>query len=174
MEEEYSGLAVLVIDVQPPYLVQLGKVTRLSLIRNQYEVVSYYAKQNVPVIGVEMEMQGRTPLLLRRHFKEKPVKKWFRDGFFRTDLEERLREKQCTDLLLMGLFRSECVYDTAGSASHLGFNVYTANSLIIDYPRIATIGSPVTDEELSSICSLSANNQELFSAVEKRAKDKKD
>ncbi len=173
-KENYAGLVVVVIDLQPPYLIQLDRDRRLSLIRSQFEVVSYYAKQNVPVIGIEMEMQGRTPLLLRRHFKEKPVKKWFRDGFFGTDLEEKLREKQCTDLVMMGLFRSECVHETAGSASHLGFQVYTAVPLITDYPTIKS-GCIVSDDQLRSICSLSADNKELFSVIEKRTKsDNKD
>ncbi len=172
-ENKYSGLAVVVIDVQPPYLIQFDRGRRLSLVRSQFEVVSYYAKQNVPVIGIEMGRQGRTPPLLRRHFNEKPVRKWFRDGFFGTDLEEKLQEKQCTDLLMLGLFRSECIYETAGSAAHLGFQVYTAASLIADYPRIKP-QCIVSDDQLRSICSLSADNTELFSVIEKRTKDKKD
>ncbi len=172
-ENKYAGLAVVVIDVQPPYLAKLDMDTRLALDQNQFEVVSYYAGQNVPVIGMEMDMQGRTPLLLRRHFKEKPVKKWFRDGFFGTVLEERLQEKQCTDLVMIGLFRSECVYETAGSASYLGFQVYTTALLIADYPTIK-LKDVVSDDQLRSICSLSADNKELFSVIENRSKDKKD
>ncbi len=170
-KEKYSGLAVVVIDVQPPYLGKLDTETRAALIRSQLEVVSFYGNRNVPVIGVEMEKQGKTSLILRRYFKNGLVKKNFSDGFFCTGLEDKLREKQCTDLVMMGLFRSECVYDTAGSASHLGFNVYAANSLIADNPKRVY---RVTDDELRSICSLSADNRELFSVVEMRRKDKKD
>ncbi len=167
-KEKYTGLAVLVIDMQFPYFLQLDDEVLFSLLKNQVNVVSHYNRRNVPILGVETEKQGQTDLSLRKYFRESPVQKWSRDGFFWTDLEQRLREKQSTDLIMMGLFRSECVYETAQSASRLGFNVYTAASLIADYPKIEVEGDPITDDQLKSICSLSANNQELFSEVEKR------
>jgi len=167
-KEKYTGLAVLVIDMQFPYFLQLDDGVLFSLLKNQVNVVSHYTHRNVPILGIETEEQGQTDLSLRKYFRDSPVQKWSRDGFFWTDLEQRLHEKECTDLIMLGLFRSECVYATVQSASRLGFNVYTAASLIADYPAIKLIGSPVSDDQLRSICSLSADNKELFSTIEKR------
>lgn len=171
-EEKYAGLAVLVIDMQPAYLADLDRATRLRLIQNQVEVVSYYDRKNVPVIGVELEEQGRTIPILRKYFKEKPVRKWSRDGFFKTNLADKVRKTRSTTLIMMGIFRSECVYTTAETALALDFKVYTASSLIADYSKIEIDGYPVTDDELRLICSLSANNQELFSMIKQRKSSK--
>ncbi len=168
-KDKYSGLAVLVIDMQPLYLSKLDTNTRLALDKNQLEVVSYYARRNVPVFGVEMDEQRRTIPMLRRYFSRLPIRKEYRDGFHFTNLKEKLKREQCTDIVMMGLFRSECVAATMEGARLGGFQIYTANSLIADNPSNV---ERVTDDELRSLCSLSADTKELFSAVEMRKKVK--
>ncbi len=171
-KKNYTGLAILVIDMQPLYLGKLDTPTRLTLDQNQYEVVSYYARQNVPILGVEMEGSGRTISILRRYFSRLPVRKEYSNGFYLTNLKEKLKREECIDLVIMGLFRSECLAATIAGAKLGGFQVYTANSLIADNPKSV---ARVSDDELRLICSLSADNTELFSVIEKKTRlDNKD
>ncbi|MBI2102941.1 isochorismatase family protein [Candidatus Woesearchaeota archaeon] len=164
----YSGLAVLVIDMQIPYLKHLDPTVRLALVGNQWQVINYYNQRGVPILGVETKHHGRTIPILRRGLTGEAVQKSSRDGLLNTDLEERLDGFHSRDLIVMGIYRSECVAATIERAYQFGYKVSTANSVIADYPGIKR---PLNDRQLQHFCSLYRDHRELCSPREGSEKD---
>lgn len=172
-EVDYSGLAVLVVDMQAFFLGNLDLTVRRELVQHQWEVVDFYQRRDVPIIGVEMELgqkikNQRTIPILRRYMTGDQIRKKTRDAFLETELEERLDQSHCRDLIVMGLYRSECVAATIERAYQFGYHLSTASTVIADSQKLR---KPLRDSYFSSYCTLFDNHQDLCSLRKEVKKD---
>lgn len=129
-------LAVLLIDMQDSFLDEVSKEEENREIPCQLSVLDYCKDNNIPVFVLEYWRYGETTRVLREKVDSLPVKtyitKQYDDGFFKTDLETRLKEQGIESLLLMGVNASGCVRRTAESAVELGFKILASKDLMAD------------------------------------------
>ena len=135
---EISSLAVVVVDMQNYLLGVYGKHTEhLPHVKEmhgyQEEVLRLAVERKIPVFLLEYEGMGETTKQILDALKGKPdltISKKYTDGFKETTLEEKLRERQITGIIVAGVNATGCVLHTAESAVEKGFNVFTSPQLI--------------------------------------------
>ncbi|MBM3200209.1 cysteine hydrolase [Candidatus Woesearchaeota archaeon] len=129
-------LAVLVIDMQDYWLSEVDEKEIEKELPYHLEVLEYCAKNNITVFVIEYKTCGQTtPYLdnkLRDMHKKEYIKKSARSAFQNTGLEAKLKSQGIDTLVLMGVYASHCVKDTAESALDAGFDIATSKDLISD------------------------------------------
>lgn len=136
--------AVLLIDMQSKFVADLHKSVRKQLLQKQTEIIR--ACVSLDILLIVCELQGgwsnygtTIPELLnevsdvRRLYQ---IKKTHNDAFVLTDLKAILEQESTASVVLMGLNRSYCVYQTAVSAAAYKYRVLTAEGLIADSSKV--------------------------------------
>ncbi len=137
-EESVSSkkLAVLLIDMQDFFLKEVSEEEKKSEIPYQLEVLDYCKDNNIPVFVLEYLECGETTRILKEKVDSLPVKEYVtksrNDGFFKTNLETKLRSYGIESILLIGVNASGCVKETAEGAIRAGFKIMTSKDLIAD------------------------------------------
>ncbi len=130
--------AILLIDMQRSFVLQLDVADRVKIVARQRRVLTQCIKHNTPVVILEFRGYGATlPSLMERVAKVPrtfSILKEDNDGFENTELHELLSKLDVTSILLMGINASYCVLETAKSAIRLSYSITTAGDLIAD-PR---------------------------------------
>lgn len=130
------SLAVLVIDMQDPFLKEVDEKELKAELPYQAEVLNYCKGNNIPVFVIEYKDCGQTTGYLKEKIDSLPKKiyvtKSSRDAFEGTDLEKKLKETKAETVILMGVYASACVQDTAEGALKSGFKIATSKDLIAD------------------------------------------
>src|SRR3989344_1291307 len=130
--------AVLLIDMQGPFLEDISLVERQEEIAYQSDVLDFCRQNNVPVYVLEYNGQGRTTPALEKKYHHLPyvrrIIKAHDDGFNETNLAEQLRHSGIERVLLMGINASACVRATAEGALEHSFEIMTSGQLIADPP----------------------------------------
>lgn len=129
-------LAVLLIDMQEEWVERVEPATRSEIIAGQVDVIRQCSKLDIPLFVLEYAGEGNTIKILRNEVAKVPrvltVRKWFDDGFDRTDLCGRMNKLGVETALLMGLNASCCVRSTGTGAINASFDIITAENLIAD------------------------------------------
>jgi len=117
-----------------------------SIIRSQIEAIRYFAKTNIPIINILYE-SGRTIKELRKELYKVPTvisfeksgynafnsgRKYFFESYKDGYLKKILLDMNIKDIFVMGIYASNCAYDTALGGIRAGFNVFTADTVIAD------------------------------------------
>lgn len=131
--------AVVLIDMQEDFVKELFKEEKGMIISAQKRLLSLCVKYNIPLVVLEYENHKETiPELSEWIEKIKRVeilKKKNDDGFRNTQLDAVLKNFGVKNLLLAGVNTSWCVRETARSALHFGFEVYSNKNLKADSIR---------------------------------------
>lgn len=136
---EPAQKALLIIDMQEPFLREHQRDEVALMIQAQIELIRECKKQNVPIIVVEFAKHGNTIPELQAelsgyknlHF----VVKRSDDAFLGTALRSFLDDFGVEEVILAGVNASYCVFETAQSAVKYKFRIVTSERLISDSPR---------------------------------------
>lgn len=135
-EKRIGNLAVLLIDMQDDFLETIDYDEEYKEIPYQLEVLEYCKNNDIPVFVLEYKSCGQTVKILKDKVDSLENKTYITkhrdDGFIETDLAEQLRKNKIDTVLLMGIYASACVLNTAAGAVIAGFNVMTSKDLIAD------------------------------------------
>jgi len=131
--KEIKDTAVLIIDVQSPFLYQVRR--KEEFVQKQKELLSFCRKNKIPVAIIEYYASGETnkeitdslPGCISKTFIKK-----YDSAFSNHDLSLWLESRGIKNLILSGLFESCCVYRTAKNAKEKGYGVITSKDLISD------------------------------------------
>lgn len=131
-----SKYAVLLIDMQKGFLMDVNQSKREQQIRAQIEVLQYCSQKDIPVAVLEFEDWGDTIDELVPYISKVPrrcnLKKSYWDGFTNDELPKQLNKWNVKNLGIMGVFSSQCIKDTAEGAFKRGYRIATSNALIAD------------------------------------------
>jgi len=134
----YKDLAIVIVDMQEPYVKSVRESEMMLELPNYLDVLDHADRYGVPVFVLENKGSGSTIPKLRNRLArmktaEEPIKKYFPNGFYKTDFHQRLKEKGIKKLLFMGVYASKCVKETAHVALMQGYEVYTSGQLMADW-----------------------------------------
>ena len=164
--------ALIVVDLQKGIIAHPGAHPTADIVQNAAKLASAFRQHNLPVVLVHVAgtAQGRTeralsqgqrppdwaelsPALNQQH-QDHRVEKRTWGAFTNTDLEVFLRDKDVTQVVVVGVATSIGVESTARHAYELGFNVTLAvdamtdrsaashaNSVSYIFPRLGESGS---------------------------------
>lgn len=131
-----DNLAVLVIDMQDFWLGEIDNKELETELPYQAEILDYCKANNVPVFVIEYENCGPTTDYLKKKIDQLPKKyyitKNWTNAFERTELEKKLKETKAETVVLMGVYASACVKETAKGALEAGLKIATSKDLIAD------------------------------------------
>lgn len=131
--EKIKDLALLLIDMQSPFMYQVEKDTLDIILSNQKELISICRQKRIPVILIEYYAYGETCKDLRDHAKgciTKTFEKKQDSAFSSREFTSYLKLGGIKNILISGLFGNACVYATSLSATKNGYAVITAEDLI--------------------------------------------
>ncbi len=131
-----TGLAVLLIDMQPVFIRQLRPGAAAHIIPHQLRTIRICAERDIPLVVVEYAQIPAEPThetlrvaavsVLRQ---ERIVKQWD-NAFADTRLQEHLDRWGVETLFLMGINATACVRWTAHGALQRKFGVVTSPNVI--------------------------------------------
>lgn len=142
--------AILLIDMQDQYLgeenVNIPEVKRM--IKRQTEIIKYAQSNNIPIYSLEggvmwtddedckvYESFGQTTESLQNVLDKGNydlVIKGSPSGFGGTELDSFLKERGISDLVLMGVYASDCILATGKDAIQRGYKIITSPEIIED------------------------------------------
>lgn len=131
-----DSLAVLVIDMQDFWLSDIDNKELKTELPYQAEILDYCKANNVPVFVIEYENCGPTTDYLKKKIDQIPRKDYVTknrtNAFERTELGKKLKETKIETIILMGVYASACVKETAKGALEAGLKIATSKELIAD------------------------------------------
>ena len=131
--ERINNLAVVIIDMQEPFMLQVEKSSMDTIISNQKKLISICKMNRIPIAVVEYYALGETHHEIRSLLKgciTKTFEKKQASAFSSREFISYLKLGGIKNLLISGLFGNACVYATSLSASKNGYTVITAEDLI--------------------------------------------
>lgn len=131
-----NNLAVVIVDMQEPFLAGINRASRKAIIRNQLALIGFCADHDIPVAVLEYHGDKETikPLLKKLSAVRRSIviAKSGDNGFTATNLGKQLREWEVDTVLLAGVNASCCVQETAQGALEAGYRILTAKDLMAD------------------------------------------
>ena len=128
--------AALLIDMQPCIYEFFPSSLYRPLIAAQCETLQIFRHYDVPVVQIEMIGEGKTipPLeqMLGKMRHIERVEKSHYSAFSNSSLQDILTHWDARNLIIMGIYASCCVLETAYDASKLNYSGITAENLIGD------------------------------------------
>lgn len=132
------GKAIIIIDIQNDYF-EGGKMTVVNAKKaslNTKKVLTYYRKNNLPVIHIQHISTREGAIFFLENSKgaeihknvepkenEKIIIKHFPNAFRETQLLEHLKENNINHLVICGMMTHMCVDATTRAAKDLGFSI---------------------------------------------------
>ncbi len=124
--------------MQSSFTNRLLDNVRTRLVEAQKQILRTCARKDIPIVVLEYwnhkdtinEISRELRLIPRVRFILK--RNW--DGFQATILNEVLNGFKAESLLFMGVYASGCVLSTASTAVNLGYNIFTSEDLIAEFP----------------------------------------
>lgn len=130
-----TQFGAVVVDMQREFLREIGSSERKSLLENHRDMLSFLAKKRIPVVFLEYCGGGETYPPLKSGLSEiRVVKKATDDGFPNTNLDRFLKSLDVTDIVLMGIYASDCIKKNALGALARGYFVHTSRDLMANRP----------------------------------------
>ncbi len=128
--------AVVVVDMQEGFLMNINSTNRYSLIAMQLQLIEACKKHNVPVIALQYEGCGKTTQIIAQEIERNKrnlfLEKNDPNGFDNPELKTALNERGAKNICLTGVYADACVRNTGLGALENKFRIYTANDLITD------------------------------------------
>lgn len=128
--------AALLIDMQEKFLSRYRNRDLEPIISAQTTVLEFCASQDIPVAVIEYQGCGLTASSLRDVIAKIPrsstIEKSVLDAFYCTSLDEQLHKWNASDLFVMGIYASACVFATTTRAVEKDYVVHTAKDVIAD------------------------------------------
>lgn len=156
--------ALVVIDVQKGFdNPKWGVRNNLDAEENISRLLNDWRKEKLPVIHVQhCSSEDNSPLKPGQpgcEFKpeatpltdEMIFKKSVNSAFIGTNLEQHLRDKNITDIVIVGLTTDHCVSTTTRMAGNLGFNVLLVGDATATFDRAGSDGSFYSADEIFNI-----------------------
>ena len=130
-----SRFGVIIVDMQPYFLMVVEEPERSSLIQKQVELLQICKKKDYPVVALEYEGKGHTEPELSNTIREIPRYSFFEksedDGFLGNEiLAKVLKNWNLEYLCVSGVNAENCVFETIMGAVNQGFNPVTSRELI--------------------------------------------
>ena len=138
MQAGEDKLAIVIVDMQEHFLNYVSKEELDKEQPNYFKILEYAKKKDIPVVVLEYRLKDydRTIPELRSEVKSLDqklfIEKQYNNGFLGTDLGKQLKCAGVEKILIMGIFASYCVRDTANGAVRAGFKVYASKDIIAD------------------------------------------
>jgi nicotinamidase-related amidase len=130
------SFAVLLIDMQDGFVMDLFPKERKRLVAKQKKIIKDCARLDIPLIVFEYFSYGDTLEELMLEVDNVPrhwlLSKKVDSGFYRTGLSHILRKLGADTLVLTGINASHCVATTAQSAVKKGYKIVTGENFIAD------------------------------------------
>jgi isochorismate hydrolase len=143
-QQPRRDLAVLLIDMQEVYRVDLPIKERYKEIPFQVAVLNYAQENGFPVVVIQYDIPSLRPygIELMPELEEglslpyETIHKRRNNAFQATPLDEMLQWYDIQDIVLIGTYASDCVMETGNGALMNGYSIATSPDLIIDPTRI--------------------------------------
>ena len=127
-------VGVLLVDMQEGFMSRLYGFEKRALVKEQRQILTYCAINDIPVAVLEYRGRGATISTLQQVLKEVPrtkiIPKNEKDGFSNPQLARRLHYWGLTRLCITGIFGPLCIIETAKGALRNGFSVFSTDGLI--------------------------------------------
>lgn len=130
-----ENVAVVVVDMQSHFLEEVDKDEFKKELPYQLDVLEYAKDNNIPVFVLEFYNVYETIPEIKEKIEGMDVQyftKHNNDGFKGTNLDEKLEAAGIEHLVLMGVYASACVMETAKGALKHGYNILVSDDLIAD------------------------------------------
>lgn len=134
---EKGKVAVLLIDMQPHFIIELPEGEKERIVSSQIEVIRRCGRERIPIFVIEYADEGDTIRELRREIRRARkateiyrMKKTTDSAFSNGNLAALLRGLGIERLYLMGINAGACVKETAESAIACGFSIITSPEVI--------------------------------------------
>lgn len=137
--ENYSDVAVILIDMQPGFVSRLRRGEADRIVPSQVAVLKFCKEKNIPIVILEFFGSGSTVQTLADEIgsydKVKIIEKNYNDGFRNTVLNAHLKLIGAKKLFLMGINADFCVRETAEGAIERGYKIITSDKVIAGMPH---------------------------------------
>ena len=138
-----GNLGVILVDMQEDYLDNLDIKDVDPLIESQRIVLQRCAGYNIPLIVLEysggyLGFDTSQPTIrcldeaVNKIPRRRTLPKKRKNGFSNKELDWQLREWNVNNLFLMGIYASQCVYQTAKCGMDLGYRIYSSKDVVGD------------------------------------------
>lgn len=166
--EKIKDLAVLIIDMQSPFLDQIRN--RSDFILKHKILIGLCKKKKIPVAVIEYYANGETDkeimLSLDGCVSTVFIKK-YENAFSCEEMILWLEKRKIKNLFITGLYANACVLRTARSAREMGYGIVTSKDLI----KNSSIYCYLPDDEELEIDTLwYSSNGLLFNSVKELEK----
>ena len=164
--------ALILIDMQvgfdEPYW---GTRNNPNAEENIAQLLGAWREKNWPVIHVHhLSRNEVSPLhpnnpgcAVKKEFQpntgEQVFQKRVNSGFIGTNLEEDLRSRDITDLVIVGLTTDHCVSTTTRMAANFGFNVQLVSDATATFDRVGPNGQHYTADQMHDLALASLHNE---------------
>ncbi len=158
-----KNLGVAIVDMQDTYLKSVREKDRETIILAHRELFGFAKKSDLPIFVFYMGFgEPITPSLSKElsRLKTYAFYKTCLDGFQDTFAGIVMQSFEISRLIISGMYRSDCVCETARGARERGIEVYSSLDLTADHPILT---SPLL---ASNPQSLLEKNAEVFSSFE--------
>lgn len=143
-----ANAALLVVDVQVGFLDPIwGKRNNPFAEQNMESLLLHWRMKRMPVFHIQhVSTEPRSPLRLNQSGVEiqefaKPLPnemhiiKNVNSAFIGTNLEEKLKQTACQELVIIGFTTDHCISTTTRMAANLGFKVFVVENATATFDR---------------------------------------
>lgn len=132
--EKRGSTAVILIDMQEDFVCGLTEHARDKIITGQRRIIQLCVDHDIPFFTVEYQGHGETIPELSEEIEQVKrrwtVLKLSKSAFSQPVLRQILTDLHISQLVLMGVNASLCVFFTARDARDHGYQLITGNELI--------------------------------------------
>lgn len=132
--EKINNLAVVIIDMQEPFMAQVERSAIDTILSNQKTIISICKKRRIPIILVEYYGYEETCEEVKSQLKgciAKTFVKKQNSAFTSLSFISFLKNSGIENILISGLFGNACVFATSLDATSKGYKVITSDDLIV-------------------------------------------
>ncbi len=165
--------ALIIVDVQQGFdHPQWGQRNNCQAEPNIARLLAAWRQTNRPVFHIQhLSRQPESPLhpnqpgcqikqIAQPLATEPVIQKQVNSAFIGTNLEQQLRQADCTTVVIVGLTTNHCVSTTARMAGNLGFTTYVLSDATATFGRTGHDGTHYTAEQIHAV-SLANLHQEF-------------
>ncbi|KFM98897.1 cysteine hydrolase [Bacillus clarus] len=161
----FNQAALIIIDVQKSFdLPYWGLRNNLFAEENMRSLLEEWREKKLPIFHIQHVNKDNRESLFHPdaetvQFKEEVqplpdeivIQKVVNSAFIGTNLEQRLKEKKCDSVIIVGLTTNHCVETTTRMAGNLGFSTYLVSDATATFNRKGPDGKEYCAEEIHNM-----------------------
>lgn len=164
--------ALILIDVQVGFdEPKWGKRNNLDAEKNMAEILHVWRKRRWPIIHVKNDStEPKSPLrpgkignrikdIVAPLGKEPLIIKTVNSAFIGTNLEQELRKRNISNVVIVGLTTDHCVSTTARMAGNLGFKTFVISDATATFDRHGFNGKYYSASKMHEMALVSLQNE---------------